>query len=517
MTLQNRASEEELHGRIATGSRDVDDFRQLASLLTDAGETRAAIDLLEQGLALASAALDRANLVAQLAWLLYERTTKLERARVLANDGLRHLTGELETPDVLFARGVLQSLLAHERFTVDPRSGTEMARVAVATFERLFSEAPDWDDEEAWLEAARLYCFVGDGERAIPLVRRFLEVGADECRRLDGLLILADAQRLAGVLADAETVAAEALRLARDQHPDFVHNAAQGLGLIQKASGRLPEARESFEEALAALDRHHGVAQQDPEWRKTVHGNLAEIYGALGEHNKAVSAWHELLRWYADDDPGRSGILLCLAAACDAAGELTAARTWYETVLTAPLASSEDRAEAQVWLLWSEGRIQSRSGEHQAAARTFRRLLDRYRDDDADRRNVLGWLGDSYYAAGDFAQALEPYEEIARSPRASEEERKRGRLWAGQSRARNNYEIGRYADAAQSFERLFDNTSDGPGRYHWLLWLAACYFRMGAYANAKRCYEDVLDAVDATEDQRSGATRSLAILDSELG
>jgi len=39
LTLQNRASEEELHRRIATGSRDVDDFRQLASLLTDAGET----------------------------------------------------------------------------------------------------------------------------------------------------------------------------------------------------------------------------------------------------------------------------------------------------------------------------------------------------------------------------------------------------------------------------------------------------------------------------------------------
>ena len=135
--MGNQVNEEQLRRRIANGSRDPEDFGQLAGLLTDAGETETAIALLEQGLALASVALVRARLVAQLAWLLYERTTDVERARVLADEGLRSLTEAPDTPDALFARGMLQSLLAHERFTVDPRSGTDMARVAVATARNL--------------------------------------------------------------------------------------------------------------------------------------------------------------------------------------------------------------------------------------------------------------------------------------------------------------------------------------------------------------------------------------------
>jgi len=506
----SRANEDELRRRIVNGSREPDDFRQLAGLLTTAGQTGAALDVLEQALMLPLDTVARAEILAQLAWLLRERTTQIDRARMLADNGLTCLAGEPETPEGLFARGMLQSLLAHDRFAIDTLGGTEMARAALATFERLFSAHPDWDEEEAWLEAGRLYCSVGDGQRAVSLAQRFLQADLEQSRRLDGLLLLSEGHRLAGRLPEAEPAAAEALRLS-EGHPEVLHAAAHQLGLVQKEIGRLADARQRFEQALAALDVHP-LLQNDLWWRRALHGRLAEVYDELGEHSKAISAWRELLAWYADDDPTRVRVLLWLAGACDAAGAFADARTWYEAVLATPLASDEDRAEARVWALWSEGQLQCQAGEHEAAARAFERLLDYYRDDDSDRRKVLRWLGDCYYSAGKFARARERYDEIATSPRAAEAEKGGAQQWADRSVGRFHYDAGRYAEAAQLFERVLDRLADTPDRCECLLWLAACYLQMGAYGAARHCYEEVLRAPQATEDQRANARQSVAAL-----
>jgi len=229
----------------------------------------------------------------------------------------------------------------------------------------------------------------------------------------------------------------------------------------------------------------------------------------LGQHREAIAAWRQLLRGYAADDPRHPRILLCLAYACDAANELADARTWYEAVLSSPLTSDEDRAEARLWLLWTQGRLQYESDELEAAARTFERLLDHYRDDDSDRRSVLRWLGTCHYSARKFDQACEWYDQIAGSPRASDHEKAQARLWAERRQARSSYEAGRYAEAAESFERTLTSLTNGPDRCYWLLWVASCYRLMDSYRSARDCYEEVLNTPDATEDQRSHARRGL--------
>jgi len=62
----SRANEDELRRRIVNGSREPDDFRQLAGLLTTAGQTGAALDVLEQALMLPLDTVARAEILAQL-------------------------------------------------------------------------------------------------------------------------------------------------------------------------------------------------------------------------------------------------------------------------------------------------------------------------------------------------------------------------------------------------------------------------------------------------------------------
>ena len=60
---------------------------------------------------------------------------------------------------------MLESLLAHSHEVTDAATGAQMARRALKTFERLLTAHPDWDEEQVWIETARLYCWLGDGER----------------------------------------------------------------------------------------------------------------------------------------------------------------------------------------------------------------------------------------------------------------------------------------------------------------------------------------------------------------
>jgi len=514
VTASSRPGEPELRRRIAVGSVDPEDYMALASALAEAERTGEAIEILERALALPLSTFDRAKVSTELGWILCDQTREVARALALARDALALLADDGDASETLFVRGMARSLLGHSLWRCgghDSDAAADAWRTALALFERLIGGSPEFEDiEQVWLETARLCNALNDGDRAIPLCRRYLDRTSEPRRRVPALADLAEALRLAGHLAEAEDAVAEAVASAGDlrgQLPLLYLTR----GLIQRLAGRPAEARESLERALVALEGH--PFQDEPEMVKTVKGDLAEVYEELGEHEKAIAAWREVLGHCGEDDPWRLRVLLCLGHACHSAGAFADARAAYDAVRATPRASDEDRAEATVWALWSAGELHYRSGEYAVAARDFERLLDHYRDDDSDRHNILAWLGDCWYSLGDLARARARYEEVLLSPLASDVERARASDLADRSAARLLYDAGEYAEAAHAFERVLGRLSDDdPKRCEWLLWLAACHGRMGTYGAARDCYEEVLRVPQATEREQASARRNLDAL-----
>ena len=117
-----------------------------------------------------------------------------------------------------------------------------------------------------------------------------------------------------------------------------------------------------------------------------------------------------------------------------------------------------------------------------------------------------------------MARARARYEEVLLSPLASDVERARASDLADRSAARLLHDAGEYAEAAHAFERVLGRLSDrDPEWCGWLLWLAACYVRMGASGAARDCYEEILRAPQATAEERAKARRSLDAVRGELG
>jgi len=518
VTAASRVDEAELGRRIAAGSRHLDDYTELASLLAEGERTREAIEILERTLEFPLSNLERANVSTRLGWILHDRTRQLDRALALSREALALLQGDGDAPGTLLLRGMAHSLLGHCLWSSGhaQEAAADAWRTALEVFERLIALSPEFEDiEQVWLETAQLHNALNDGDGAVPLCRRYLDRTSEPRHRVGALAALAEALRLTGRLAEAEEVVTEALASAeglRGALPLLYSTR----GLVQRGAARPADARESFEQALLALEGY--PLEDEPEMAKTVRGNLAEVYAELGEHDKAVAAWRELLDWYVDDDPGRARVLLALGHACHSAGAFADARTAYATVLAAPRASDEDRVEATVWALWSAGKLDYRAGEYAAAARAFESLLQHYPEDDSDRRNALAWLGDCWYSLGDFTRARERYEEVLLSALASDAERTRAGDLADRSAARVLFAANQYAEAAHAFERVLGRLSDrDPEWCGWLLWLAACYVRMGVSGAACDCYEEVLRAPQATAEEREKARRSLDAVRGELG
>ena len=518
MTASSRADEAELGRRIAAGSRHLDDYTELASLLAEGERTREATEILERTLEFPLSNLERANVSTRLGWILHDRTRQLDRALALSREALALLPAEGDAPGTLLLRGMAHSLLGHCLWSSghDQEAAADAWRTALEVFERLIALSPEFEDiEQVWLETARLHNALDNGDGAVPLCRRYLDRTSEPRHRVWALAALAEALRLTGRLAEAEEAVTEALASAEGLR-GVLPLLYSTRGLIQRGAARPADARESFEQALLALEGH--PLEDEPEMAKTVRGNLAEVRAELGEHDKAVAACREVLDRCAADDPGRARVLLCLGYACYSAGAIAEARAAYEAVLSAPGASDEERADAGVWALWSAGQLDYRAGNYAAAARAFESLLHHYREDDSERRDALAWLGDCWYSLGDFARARERYEEVLLSALASDAERARASDLADRSAARVLFAANQYAEAAHAFERVLGRLSDrDPEWCGWLLWLAACYVRIGAAGAARDCYEDVLRAPQVTADERASARRSLDAVRRELG
>lgn len=342
---EERSRKAELRDRIAAGSQDPDDYRELANLLKADGQDNVAIRVYERALALHLTGMQRASVLWELGTLVDASRAERARARVLAEEALDILSRESNSPEARLLRGLTLSLLAHAMWFHDDRTARDIAEQGLQVLERVIEVGRGEAVGMAYFEAARLLNALNRPEKAITFCQEYLRQPLPVRDRVEVLIVLADALQLAGRFADAEQAATEALQSAEGQ-PYPLPYVYLSLGSIQLAAGRLHEARETFELALRELNRHESL-RDDRESLTAMYGNLAEIYYDSGDYERAAEAFGRLLGLHPDDGMARHRILVWLGDCHIAMGRPTEARPYYEEVVRSPMATGEERQHAQ--------------------------------------------------------------------------------------------------------------------------------------------------------------------------
>jgi tetratricopeptide (TPR) repeat protein len=337
------AREAELRARIATGSRDVSDYMELANLLRAASRFEEAADIFQHGLQRDFSNGDKARLAWELGDLFDKVMNRSAEAVTLAASAVNLLDQERESPDTLLLRGRSYALLAHAVWFQDSEAGADAASRAIELLEPIVTEHSDLQDIGVALgDLAWAHTTLGDLARAIELCQEYLRRELDLRHRLVALMVLAEALRLAERLPEAKDATTQALEYSAFDPltRPVLYNT---LGLILRAMNRPSDAETAFEQALDAL-RMDPFRSGNRELLRTIYGNLAEVHYEMGKLDAAIRRFEQLLTQYPDT-PYR--ILNCLADCHAANGSYDEARRFYEQVLSSPMADDEERVYAK--------------------------------------------------------------------------------------------------------------------------------------------------------------------------
>jgi tetratricopeptide (TPR) repeat protein len=407
-------SEEVLRRKIADGSQNPDDYRNLAELQLATGRGEEAISLLKAALDLPLTNYQRAEISMELGWNYYEMGRRAH-AELLAQSALGLLSQEPESADVLSCRGSSQSLLAHCLWFTDVDVGAEAARLALKWLEQVMAKAPEFEEIAAvYCDAARLQNLLGNAEEAISLCEECLQHKLNERERLSCLMAYIEALRLARRFREAEHTLEEAFRYT-EANKGILPLLYFTLGLIQRSTNRVDEARETFQKTLEALQADADL-RDESDFFPQVYWNLGELCYGSEEYNKALEAFQKILVYHPEDDLDRCSALLWLGRCCLAIEAHTKAREFFEQVLASSHSSESDKVSAREGL----GEVYYNFEEYEEAALTFEEVLDHEPEDNPDRWNTLLWLGNSYEGTGAHDKARDCFEQVLASPHASE-------------------------------------------------------------------------------------------------
>lgn len=152
--------------------------------------------------------------------------------------------------------------------------------------------------------------------------------------------------------------------------------------------------------------------------------------------------------------------------------------------------------------------------DYQAAALAYEEALVNQSPEDPNHYNILLSLGDCSLGTRALAKANDYYQKVLASSHALDIDKLKAR--AGMAKVL--YELGDYEQAASALEALLPNyPSDDPGYYNTLLWLGGCFEGMWMEARARDCYEDILAAQTAFEEDKASAREDLKRLASQGG
>ena len=299
------ARESELRCRIEEGSTDPDAYGLLSQLLYESGRGEEALAILTKTLDLPLTNLQRAKLLTDMGWGVYEPTGKYDQARSLAQNAIVLLAREAESPEVLLARGTAYSLVAHCSAYLDPDAGREEANRGLFLMEQALAAQDQTDDRQlrpiALSEAARLAHAFNKFDQAIEFCRSCLEYEIEELLRLDCLVTLASSLRMTGKPADAERALNEASHYMKPCLPIWPRFYYE-LGLLQRDMQRLGEAQNTLRRALLAVETNAAM-HANLDYLEAIHLNLAEISYECGDLQGAAAAYEKLVSLAPEDGP----------------------------------------------------------------------------------------------------------------------------------------------------------------------------------------------------------------------
>lgn len=273
----------------------------------------------------------------------------------------------------------------------------------------------------------------------------------------------------------ARTLAREALDLVAQEPDSFDTLLVRGLSLFRIADltwGEDPgEAERIGRLALQALEQaiHQG---EDPEAMAVAYYTVAWLYSALGDQERAIHLAQRCLQGPLRTRD-RPDVLNMLAEALRLAGRLGEAEEAARSALRLMRAGSAELPGILVTL----GFIQRAAGRPTDARESFARALQAVMQHQFLRHD-RGLLGTIYAHLGEI-----------------------------------DYDAREYAKAADSFRQaLAQRSEDGRDRHRALIWLGDCHLAMGAKAEARSCYQQVVSSPVAADEERQHARDGLAAL-----
>lgn len=324
-----------------------EDYRVLADILMGTpGREDEGLAVLEQALELPLSDIQKANIIAEIAWFLYE-LGRMERATSLAHRALTQIAGQAETPEGLMVRGLSHATVANCQYSTDRASSDRAARLALEAFEQLLSEYPHFDEfAGACRYAARLYVLREEYTKAVTHCEQSMRADSSERNRLYALICLGTALRCQGRYGEAQGRLKEALALveADKRCLPMIHFE---LGKVYRLANIPEEAVLAFEQALTALGTSRAL-REDRDSVVQIKWELGNAYYDMGRYDEAVPTFQEVLPEVLEIYPYLYwNTLISLGHCYLATGQYAKARDCYEEVAASEQASRDEKAVAQ--------------------------------------------------------------------------------------------------------------------------------------------------------------------------
>jgi tetratricopeptide (TPR) repeat protein len=503
-------AEKKLLEKIAAGSQDPDDYRNLTDLLVSSGRYDEAIALYQQALTLPLTAFEKARLSMELGWIHYDVGQRAQ-ASLLAREALSLLSTEPKGAEVLYCLGASQAILSFIESFTDPNAGAEAARLALGWLEESIAGQSEFEDKpHAFMDAARLHWLLGNTDKAIVYCEQCLGRQLNQIQRVSCLIAYAQALQGEERFVEAEHAIAEAFEYGKNYKSGLLYRLYVERGNILRFINRLPESKISLEQALAVL-KSDPYFHTDAEVLGEIYFNLATVYYELGDYQDAISAYSEVLRCHAKDVPAHWTALYWLGRSYEATEDYPKARDCYAEAVTASRATEDDKTLARKQLTWVLAKLDYESGKYADAAAAFEEVVSHYTKADQDYWLAILWLASSYEGLGTYGKARTFYEEVLDSAHTSDPNRVIARNGLARTVARLAYESDDYKQAVAKFEEVLEQYADtDPNHWNTFIWLASCYQGLGNYTKEQECYQQVLGSRYATDHDRVLARRRLA-------
>ena len=204
MTEEPLETVHRLRAKIDAGSNDFQDFRNLGSLFFKLGQYQECPALFEKARDLSRRNLDKAKTSIDLGWNNF-RSENYNQARQLAEDALKYLRAEIDSPEVFAWRGAAQNIVVHCEWVHDRAAGewlleSDAAKAAACQalnylIQVPFNCVPFEVKAAAFYDAATIHNLLDNTDESLVQAERCLERSCDDWERASCLTIIAVALR----------------------------------------------------------------------------------------------------------------------------------------------------------------------------------------------------------------------------------------------------------------------------------------------------------------------------------